>query len=158
MSTGSDHPTSPGTIWSYQADSLDSHALPHYVCQLSVCLYVCLSVCPVSFDVAWLTSRDVYSVLSVCLAVCLSVQSASTLHGSRLETFIQSMCLSVCLSNQHGSRLETFSQCTTGALICTPSFATAPVLCVLCVLCVGGLFSVIGGPCKRYAVTPTPCF
>ncbi len=26
-------------------------------------------------------------------------------------------------------------------------------LCVLCVLCVGGLFSVIGGPCKRYAVT-----
>ncbi len=28
-------------------------------------------------------------------------------------------------------------------------------LCVLCVLCVGGLFSVIGGPCKRYAVTLT---
>jgi hypothetical protein len=29
------------------------------------------------------------------------------------------------------------------------------VLCILCVLCVGGLFSVIRGSCKRYAVTPT---
>ncbi len=28
-----------------------------------------------------------------------------------------------------------------------------PTLCILCVLCVGVLFSVIGGPCKRYAVT-----
>jgi hypothetical protein len=71
----------------------------------------------------------VYIYIYMCVCVCVCVCGINCMHASVIH-IISSVY--AYIGNMY---------------VC--------VLCVLCVLCVGGLFSVIWGPCKRNAGTPT---